>query len=233
MYKTHETHINSHLRNVPLFNQFTEKQLEKLYQAGLTKTYGKDCFILHQHDTGDTFYIVISGSVKVVLLNEDGKEIILSILKEGEFFGEMSLLDNEKRSASVITLEPSTLFSLTRKQFYQLISTYPELLRKIFKEIGARLRHADEQIESLAFLDVYGRTIRVLQQLAHKQGRRTKNGIEILSVPTHKELSYMVGASQETITRIIKVLKENGVIIMYKRSKIILSEQPDQTLPKR
>ena len=219
-----EIYFNTQLKSVPLFSNLSNRQLDILYKAGVIKKFTRGDVIVYQDDPGDTFYIVVSGSVRVTLLNENGSEIVLSVLKEGDFFGELSLLDNEPRSASVITMEDVTLFLLTRRQFYQLIITYPDILRKVLKEICCRLRNADEKIGSLAFLDVYGRTIRVLQQLAHEQGIKTRNGIEILHAPTHQELSRLVGTSRETVTRILKVLKENRNLISYKGRKLILRE---------
>ena len=120
---------------------------------------------------------------------------------------------------------------LSRKQFYQLITASPRILEKIIKEICTRLRRADEKINSLAFLDVYGRTLMVLQQLAHGQGINTKHGIEVSHAPTHQELSGMVGTSRETITRIITVLKKNKTLVMYKGRKLILRRYADGLFP--
>src|SRR3989339_1341890 len=183
-----EIYFNTQLKSVPLFSNLSNRQLNILYKAGVIKKFTRGDVIVYQDDPGDTFYIVVSGRVKVTLLNEDGKEIVLSILKGGDFFGELSLLDDEPRSASVIIVEDATIFSLTRTQFYQLITVHPDILRKVLREICSRLRDADEKIGSLAFLDVYGRTIRILQQMAHDQGIKTRNGIEILHAPTHQEL---------------------------------------------
>ena len=219
-----EVLLNTQLKSVPLFSNFSDKQLDLLYKVGVIKRFEKGCIVIYQDSHGDTFYIVVSGRAKVTLLNEDGKEIVLSTLKEGVFFGELSLLDDEPMSASVIIVEDAMLFLLTRKQFYQLILEHPDILRKVLKEICTRLRHADEKIESLAFLDVYGRTIQVLQEMAHDRGIKTKTGIEILHAPTHQELSTIVGASREAITRIINVLKKNRNVISYKGRKIVLRE---------
>jgi len=219
-----EVLLNTQLKSVPAFSNFSDKQLDLLYKIGVIKRFEKGCIVIYKDSHGDTFYIVVSGRAKVTLLNEDGKEIVLSTLKEGDFFGELSLLDDEPRSASVIIVEDATLFLLTRKQFYQLILEHPDILRKVLKEICTRLRHADEKIESLAFLDVYGRTIQVLQEMAHDRGIKTKTGIEILHAPTHQELSTIVGASREAITRIINVLKKNRNVISYKGRKIVLRE---------
>ena len=225
-----EIYFNTQLKSVPLFSNLSNRQLDILYKAGVIKKFTRGDVIVYQDDPGDTFYIVVSGRVKVTLLNEDGKEIVLSILKGGDFFGELSLLDNAPRSANVIIVEDTSLFSLTRTQFYQLISARPDILRKVLKEICTRLRDADEKIGSLAFLDVYGRTIRILQQMAHDQGIKTRNGIEILNAPTHQELSNMVGASREAITRIIKILKENRNLVSYKGRRLILREYSVKSL---
>src|SRR3989338_10980364 len=159
-----EIYFNTQLKSVPLFSNLSNRQLDILYKAGVIKKFTRGDVIVYQDDPGDTFYIVVSGRVKVTLLNEDGKEIVLAVLKECDFFGELSLLDNEPRSASVIVMEDATLFLLTQMQFHQLITAHPDILRKVLNEICGRLRHADEKIESLAFLDVYGRTFSVLQQ---------------------------------------------------------------------
>lgn len=230
MNGTREIYFNTQLKSVPLFSNLSNRQLDILYKAGVIKKFTRGDVIVYQDDPGDTFYIVVSGRVKVTLLNEDGKEIILSILKGGDFFGELSLLDDEPRSASVLAVEDATLFLLTQRQFHQLITAYPDMLRKVLREMCARLRRADEKIESLAFLDVYGRAFSVLQQLAHDQGIKTRNGIEILNAPTHQELSNMVGASREAITRIIKILKENRNLVSYKGRRLILREYSGKSL---
>lgn len=216
--------LKAHLKQVPLFSSFSDEQFDILSKTGFVKKFAKGCLIVNQDDPGDTLYIVISGNVKVTLLNEDGKEIVLSFLKGGDFFGELSLLDDEPRSASIIAVEDAALFLLTRGQFYQLITLHAVILKKVIKEICARLRRADEKIKSLAFFDVYERTIRVLQQLAFDQGTKTKNGIEVLHAPTHQELSTMVGTSRETITRIIKVLKKDRNLVSYKGRKLVLRD---------
>ncbi len=222
--KIEDIQLKTHLKQVPLFNSFSDEQIDILSKVGIVKKFTKGYLIVNQDDPGDTLYIVISGHVKVSLLNEDGKEIVLSLMKEGDFFGELSLLDDEPRSASIIAIEDAVLFLVTRRQFYQLIASHPVILKKVIKEICTRLRRADEKIKSLAFFDVYERTIRVLQQLARDHGIKTKNGIEVLHAPTHQELSTMVGTSRETITRIIKVLKKDRSLVSYKGRKVVLRD---------
>jgi CRP/FNR family transcriptional regulator/CRP/FNR family cyclic AMP-dependent transcriptional regulator len=125
MNKEKETHINTYLKGVPLFSNLNDEQIKLLSGTGTVTSFLKDNVIVHQNQPGETFYIVISGRVKITLLNKDGREIVLSILKKGEFFGELALLDNERRSANVIAMDDASLFLITRTQFYQLIETYP------------------------------------------------------------------------------------------------------------
>jgi CRP/FNR family transcriptional regulator/CRP/FNR family cyclic AMP-dependent transcriptional regulator len=231
MHNAKNTQLKTHLKDVPLFSNMNDDQLAALARTGDIRRVAKGQIIVNQSSPGNTFYIVISGHVKVALLHEDGKEIVLSLLSEGNFFGELSLLDNDPRSASVIAAEDATLFMLSRKQFYQLITANPDTLEKVIKEICTRLRRADEKINNLAFLDVYGRTLMALQRLAHDRGIETKHGIEISHAPTHQELSSMVGTSRETVTRIITVLKKNKTLVMYKGRKLILRKYADGLFP--
>lgn len=224
MLETAESYLKKYLENVPLFCSLNDEHLGILYNAGNVKEFNKNITIFHQGSPGDTFYVIVSGRVKITLLSEDGKEIILSILKEGDFFGEMSIFDNEIRSANAIVIENAVMFVLNRNRFQKLIATNSDIVGKIIKEICARLRCADQKIGSLAFLNVYGRVIWLLQQFAHEQGQKTKKGIRMLNAPTHQEIASMVGASRETVTRVIKLLKDNMTIIYYHDREIILKE---------
>ncbi len=226
MIETNESSIKKYLENVPLFCSLNNEHLGLLYKAGNVKQFKKNFTIFHQSSSGDTFFVVVSGRVKITLLSEDGKEIILSILKEGDFFGEMSILDNEIRSANAIVIEDAVMFFLNRSQFQKLIATNSDIVGKIIKEICARLRSADQKIGSLAFLNVYGRVIWLLQQFAHEQGQKTKKGIRMLNAPTHQEIASMVGASRETVTRVIKLLKDNRTIINYQDREVLMKDLP-------
>lgn len=214
--------LNSYLKKIPLFSSFSNDQLGLLYRAGLTKNYPKGSTIVSQHDPGDTFYIVVSGRVKVSLLHEDGNEVVLYVLKEGDFFGELSLLDKEPRSASVISLTDTSLFLITQGRFKHLVTSNSEILEKVLQGICKRLRDANETIKNFACLDAYERTLFVLQQLSLIQGTRKGNYIEIFHAPTHEEISKTVGVSRETISRIIKTLKKDKKLISYNRRKIIM-----------
>ncbi len=212
----------SYLKKIPLFSNFNSDQLDLLYKAGITRNYPKGSTIVSQRGPGDTFYVVVSGRVKVTILHEDGNEIVLHILKEGDFFGELSLLDNEPRSASVISLTETTLFLITQGRFKQLITSNSGVLERVLQGICKRLRDANETIKNFACLGAYERTFFVLQQPALIQGTRKGNYVEIFHAPTHEEISKTVGVSRETVSRIIQALKKDKKLISYTRRKIIL-----------
>lgn len=226
MLEATESSLIKNLGNVPLFCSLNDEQLGLLCKVGNIKEYNKDFIIFNQGSIGEKFFIVVSGRVKITLLNEDGKEIILSILKGGDFFGEMSILESGIRSANAIVIENAVMFILNINQFQKLIANNSDIIGKVIKEVCARLRNADQKIGSLAFLNVYGRVISLLQQFAHEQGQKTKKGIRILNAPTHQEIAGMVGASRETVTRVIKLLKDNRTIINYQDREIMMRDLP-------
>ncbi len=210
------------LKKIPLFSSLKDEELEAINKASFTKNYMKDQMILLADEEGDTLFVIIHGKVKITSFAENGKEVIFSIMSEGDFFGDMSLLDGKPRSASVISIEDSELCLLRREEFNHLIETYPGIALKLLKELTSRLRKADERIESLALLDVSGRIAGILLQLSEETGKRLPDGrIIIRSRPTHQELANMVGTTRETVTRILSQMEQKNYIIMSGKSVTI------------
>jgi len=200
------------LRTVPIFTDLSEADLDKL--AGLTtrKRYPKDGVVFFENEAGDTLFMVGAGRVKVTILGDDGREIILSVLGPGEFFGEMALLDNEPRSATTIAVEDSELVSLSRADFEGVLSHNPGIMASLIKVLTARLRHANHQISTLALLDVYGRVARVIVELGRDEGKRLKDGRITFQRPTHQEIANRIGTTRETVTRMLKDLQRQSLI---------------------
>ncbi len=210
------------LKMVPLFSSLKDEELEAINRAVFTKKYLKDQMILLADEEGDTLFIIIRGKVKITSFAENGKEVIFSIMSEGDFFGDMSLLDGKPRSASVISIEDSELCLLRREEFNRLIENHPGIALKLLKELTSRLRRADERIESLALLDVSGRIAGILLQLSEESGKRLPDGgVIIRSRPTHQELANMVGTTRETVTRILSQLEQKNYIVMTGKSVTI------------
>ena len=202
------------LRQIPLFSSLKDDELEAIYKLSYIRKCTKDSLILLENEGGDTLFIIISGKVKVTTFSESGKEVIFSILNEGDFFGDMSLMDGKPRSATVISIEDSELRLLRRNDFIKLVEEHPGIALKLLEELTTRLRKADERIESLAILDVTGRVAGILLQLADEHGEKTDNGVVIKSRPTHQELANMVGTTRETVTRVLKQLENKKYINM-------------------
>jgi CRP/FNR family cyclic AMP-dependent transcriptional regulator len=208
------------LRSVPLFSALPEEQLATLATCVTLRKYPRSTFILRAGEETDGLYIMLSGRAKVLIPDEEGHEVILSVVGPREFFGEMGLLDDHPRSASVETLEQCELMRVSKADFMRCLSDNFELAMRIMRGLVKRLREADRQIESLALMDVYGRVARVLLDLAEEiEGKRT-----ILKAPPKQEIARMIGASREMVSRVMKDLQTSGHIRVDKRRIVLLDK---------
>jgi CRP-like cAMP-binding protein len=218
------------LERVPLFSGLSSDSLENLLSATSRKVYPKDTVIVEENEVGETLFMILTGKVKVTNIGPDGKEVILSVLSQGEFFGEMALLDEEPRSANVVSMEKTEMMLLRRKEFMSLLETSQEILSKLLAVLSGRLRHANQQIRSLALLDVLGRIARLLLESAHKEGRKLLDGSIVFRRPTHQEIASMVGTSRETVSRMIGDLSRDGYIKISGKD-IIIKDKMEEAFP--
>ena len=215
------THIDF-LRNVSLFESLDQQELEALSDVAFTRTFSKDNVIILAEEEGDTLFILKEGHVKVSIVSEEGREVILSLLGPGSVFGELSLLDGKPRSANVVATEETDLLMLRRADFLQLIYKTPQIATALLAELATRMRKTDRQIEGLALLDVTSRISDTLLQLATEQGAETTDGVTIESRPTQQELANMSGTTRETVSRVLKRLESQGYINRNGRKITIL-----------
>ncbi len=218
------------LEKVPLFSGLSSSFMDRLVQATTRKILDKDTVVVEEHESGDTLFMILSGKVKVTNIGPDGKEVILSVLGPGEFFGEMSLLDEEPRSANVVSMAKTEMMLLRRKDFLALLENNTEVLSKLLAVLSSRLRHANAQIKSLALLDVLGRIARLLLDIASKEGRKLLDGSVVFRRPTHQEIASMVGTSRETVSRMIGDLSRDGYIKISGKD-IIIEEKMEAAFP--
>ena len=195
------------LEKVPLFSELAPAELQRVVEVARERTYPKNSVILFEDDPGDALYVVAQGQVKVVLIGEDGREVILSVLGQGEFFGEMALIDDEPRSAHVIAMEDSALIVLRREDFQGILKQSPGIAAALLKELSRRLRRVDEKVGSLVLLDVNGRVAQLLLDLADEEG-----GERITRRLTHHTIAQMIGSSRETVSRTMRELVDRGLI---------------------
>ncbi len=154
------------LRNVPLFSQLPEGQLALLTKVVTRKTFPRSTTIINAGDPTDALYIVISGRLKVMMSDDEGREVILAILGQGEFFGEMGLVDDAPRSATVIAIEPCELLVMSKADFKKCLAENFDICMGVMRGLVKRLRDADKKIGSLALMDVYGRVARLLLEMS-------------------------------------------------------------------
>jgi CRP-like cAMP-binding protein len=207
------------LATVPLFNGLDRTELEKFAEITREKSYPKGSVILFEDDPGDSLFVVRDGRVKVVLIGEDGREVILGVLGVGEYFGELSLIDDRPRSAHVIAMEDSNLLVLRREDFRKRVESSPSVAWSLLTELSRRLRRADDKIGGLVLLDVPGRIARLLIDLADESGT---NAIE--KTLTHQTIAQMIGASRETVSRAMKDFQDAGWITVERR-RIALADR--------
>lgn len=216
---------SSFLRNVSLFESLSDQEIEVLSEVTITRNFNRDSVIILAEEEGDTLFIIRKGQVKVSILSEEGREVILTLMGAGSVFGELSLLDGKPRSANVIATDDTELIMLRRPDFVQLIYKVPQIATALLAELASRLRKTDRQIEGLALLDVTSRISETLLQLASEQGVETEAGVVIQNRPTHQELANMSGTTRETVSRVLKRLESQAYIACKGRTITILREE--------
>ena len=200
------------LATVPLFSGLQRDEIQKFADLTRERSYPKGSVILFQDDPGDSLFVLRAGRVKVVLIGEDGREVILGVLEPGAHFGELALIDDQPRSAHVIAMEDAQLLILRREDFRRRVEANPTVAWALLTELSRRLRRADVKIGGLVLLDVPGRIARLLLDLADEAG---SGAIE--KPLTHQTIAQMIGASRETVSRAMKEFQDAGLITVERR----------------
>jgi len=196
------------LRKIPLFAQVGDDDLENIASHLIPRRFPRNATVVEEGLPGDYMYLIEEGRVKVTKLSEDGREKILEMMGEGSFFGEMALLDQAPRCATVKTLTPARLLALSRHDFLSLLRRSPDLSMTVIQELTRRLRDTDEQASSLSFLRVKDRTRGLMRRLAEES--ESEGPRRVTPTLTHQQIADMIGTSRETVTRVVKELKQEG-----------------------
>jgi CRP/FNR family cyclic AMP-dependent transcriptional regulator len=213
------------LATIPLFSGLHRDELAKFAELTRERAYPKGSVILFQDDPGDSLFVLRQGRVKVVLIGEDGREVILGVLEPGAHFGELALIDDQPRSAHVIAMDDAQLLILRREDFRRRVEANPTIAWALLTELSRRLRRADQKIGGLVLLDVPGRIARLLLDLADEAGA------PMIEKPlTHQTIAQMIGASRETVSRAMKEFQDAG-LIRVERRRIAVGDR--QALEKR
>jgi len=195
------------LKSIPLFEGVPDPDLRALAERTVTRNYPKQAIIINEGDESDSLYLILSGRVKIYLADEHGKELILAIKGAGQYFGEM-VLDEQPRSASVMTLEPSQFAILGRADFRAFLLSHAEVSLQLIQNLIRVARGLNRNVRNLAMLDVYGRVARILLDLAVERDGK----MVIPEKLTQKDIAARVGASREMINRILRDLTTGGYV---------------------
>jgi CRP-like cAMP-binding protein len=202
------------LTYVPIFSELEKESIEKIEKIGSRKTYKKHDVILMEEEAGTALFVIIKGKVKVSRNSSDGREVILTILGDSDFFGEMAILDGLTRSATVTALDESELFLIQRNDFLNLLYEHPEVSVALLQELTTRLRNADMKIKALSLKDAEGKVATVILQLADDVGKIKHGKVEIEKLPLQQDLANMAGTSRETISRTLHAFAKKGYVEM-------------------
>ncbi len=210
------------LANIPLFSGMNEQELKQISQHAIIRSYPKNSVIINEGDAADMMFVIIKGRVKIILNDDVGKEVIINCQGPGEYFGEIALIDDEQRSASVMTMEPSTFSVISKQSFRDLLAKNPNIALSLIRDLTKRVRALTDNVKSLALLDVYGRVAKTLLNMATE-----RNGILLVEDRlTQQDIASRVGASREMVSRILKDLTAGGYISIEHNHFIINERLP-------
>jgi CRP/FNR family cyclic AMP-dependent transcriptional regulator len=213
------------LGRTQIFASLDHQQLLVLAHAAIRRSYVRGESIFHQGDPGEALFAIAEGIVKIVLLSEDGDEMVLATLRTEDTFGELALIDGGPRSASARAVEPTTVFALPREAFLQAIRENPPLLESLHRSLGTLLRSLLAQASDLVFMDLAGRVAKLLMGLADKEGKPHDGGITLDLHLSQSGLAGMVGGSRPSVNQILKSFEARGYLEV--RGRHIFIKHPE------
>ncbi len=205
------------LKQVEIFSGLSDAELDIIADSCISRSYPKNTVIINEDDFADSLYVIEAGRVKVYCSDKNGKEFIMNTMGAGEYFGELALLDDEKRSASVRTLDKSVFLIMYKDEFNKVLDEQPNIARTLIKNLTKRVRKLTSKVKSLALQDVYGRVAQVLTSMAVERSDK----MYIDEKLTQQDIADRVGASREMVARILKDLTI-GKYISFENRRIII-----------
>lgn len=210
------------LRRIPLFADFHAKDLQMIHRLALSERYPRGATIFSENDPGDALHVVLQGMVRIYRMADDGREKTLAFLEEGEFFGEMALLDGGRRSAIAEALEETCVLVIPRADFVRLLTERPDIALEIIRVLSQRLRQTNAQLMEAIFCDARQRVALTLVDLASRHGNPSPDGVSIALRVTHQELAHMVGSARETVSRVLASLQDEGLLRTNGRHLVVV-----------
>ncbi len=219
------------LRKIPLFSELDEDELQAVAGLITRQDIQKKNIVVQEGEPGEALYIILEGSVKISSYSAEGREIVLSLLGKGSFFGEMSLLDKQPRSATVTTMENAKFAQIRRSDIEPLLLKQPGIALKLLAEVVSRLRRTSQVLERISSMDVPHRLYAYLTDHCQRFGQREDDQWYTTVLPTHQLLADQLSTSRETVSRAISALKKEGILVQGEgRGKMKVDVQALETL---
>lgn len=209
------------LATLPVFQGLEIAQLEEIARRAGMRRVARNTTVVQAGEVTDNVYFVLNGGMKVLVCDDEGREVIFTLLGQGAIFGEMGMLDASPRSATVVAAAASDLVVFSQTDFLAIMRANFEVCRRIMASLAQRLREADRKIESLALMDVYGRVARLLLELAEPLDGR----IVIRRKISKQDIAKMIGASREMVSRVMKDLTARGLVAESSAGHLVLQER--------
>lgn len=210
------------LARIALFEDLDDASVRHLTQVMRRRTFRPGEVIFHRDDPGQVLYVIKDGRVRIRLTSAEGQEVALAVFGSGESFGEMAILDSQPRSADAIAIDKVDVYTLQRQDFITVIKSHPEIAIEVMKTLSKRIRLANQMVEDLIFLDVYGRVAKKLLELSKEYGVETEEGVRIDMRLTQQELASMIGASRESVNKVMGYFTDKSYISTDKHKITIL-----------
>lgn len=218
--------FESILAQVPLFSHLLNEGLDQLATKLHRRRFEHDQIIFHKNDPGSTLYIIISGKVKIALPSSEGEHVLVALLSTGDFFGELSLLDGEARSATAIAAEDTDILTLDRDDLLLYLSENPKASTVILSELSLRLRRTDELLGDAAFCNLSTRLSKRILDLSSRYGQPDENGKTRINMRLRQQdLADMVGATRESVNKTLKTYKQKALIDLTRGYLTILDDE--------
>ena len=227
MAQVHPDDTRNLLSAIPLFKGLSETQFAWIAQHAHRRLFATGKDIITAEQPGEAVYVILRGTVKIHVEQADGQDVILSILGTGDTLGEMSLIDNVGRSASVVTLEDTLVLWMDKPAFNQMLQDFPPVALNLIRILSSRVRLSDELIKSLATLDVYGRVARQLLAFAQRYGENRPDGSTLIPIHlTQGDIADLVGASRKRVNQVMVLFREQNFISLDAAGKIMVLDKP-------
>lgn len=213
------------LRSVPIFARLDDEHLRLLGDSLGMQTFERGETIFHQGSVGNVLYLIVAGQVRIYTVSQLGQELSVMIYCDGDFFGELSLLDGEPRSASAVAMRRTSALTLHRDAFLRAIRSVPEIAVTVLAELSARLRHSNTYIEHLAGHSAPQRVVRTLLDLAEQHGVSEAGTMRIDLHLTQDDIASLAGTTRETVNRVLSGLRDQG-LIRIERARVSVLNLP-------